>query len=152
MLRSAIAACMLSGAMLTAPVTASACTVTNRLSAEELARDAEREGRAWAIAPLVYVAEITGVGAGYETFELTPRRVLKGGSSAPVLSVQAVPERGMCIHYHGLSVSDGASLGDEFIVYVLSQPASASDLHVVSVRMVGDPATRAALARTRRSR
>ena len=138
--------------MLTAPVTASACQVTNPPSAEELALDAEREGRAWAVAPLVYVAEITGVGAGYETFELTPRRVLKGGSSAPVLSVPALPERGVCIQYHGLSVSDGATLGDEFIVYVLSEPASASDLHVVSVRMVGDPTTRAALARTRWSR
>ncbi len=149
MLRSAITACLLSAVMLSAPVAASACAVTNRLPAEVLARDAEREGRAWAAARLVYVAEITGVGAGYETFELTPRRVLKGGSSAPVLSVQAVPQRGMCIQYHGLSVSDGASLGDAFIVYVLSEPVSASDLHVVSVRMVGDPTTRAALARTR---
>lgn len=149
MLRSAIAASLLSAAMLSAPVAASACAVTNRLSAEEQARDAEREGRAWAAAPLVYVAEITGVGAGYETFELTPRRVLKGGSSAPVLSVQAMPQRGVCIQYHGLSVSDGATMGDAFIVYVLSEPARTSDLHVVSVRMVGDPATQAALARTR---
>lgn len=148
MLRYVITACLLSAAVLSAPVTASACAVTNPLPAEILARDAEREGQAWAAAPLVYVAEITGVGAGYEAFELTPRRVLKGGSSAPVLSVQALPQRGMCVQYHGLSVSDGAAIGDEFIVYVLSEPASASDLHVVSVRMVGDPKTRAALART----
>lgn len=149
MLRSTIAACLLSAAMLSAPVAASACAVTNLLSAEVLALDAEREAQAWASAPLVYVAQITGVGADYETFELTPRRVLKGGSSAAVLSVQAMPQRGMCIRYHGLSVSDGATMGDAFVVYVLSQPASASDLHVVSVRMVGDPTTRAALARTR---
>lgn len=152
MYRSAIAACLLATAGLSAPLTASACAVTNPLPAAVLARDAEREGQAWAVAPLVFVAEITGVATNYETFELTPRRVLKGESSAPILSVQAMPARGMCIRYHGLNGLDGATLGDEFIIYLLSEPASASDLHVVSVRMVGDPATRAALARTRRSR
>lgn len=152
MYQSAIAACVLLAGVLAAPVMASACAVTNPLPAAILARDAEREGQAWAVAPLVFVAEITGVAADYETFELTPRRVLKGGSSAPVLSVPAMPARGMCIRYHGLNALDGATFGDEFIIYILSEPASASDLHVVSVHMVGDPATRAALARTRLGR
>ncbi len=143
---NAVAVCLSLVTLLAVPTIASACAVSHPLPAAVLARDAEREGRAWADASLVYVAEVTGTGDRYETFELTPRRILKGGPAAPTLNVQANPSRGMCIIYHGLNVSDGAYLGDEFIIYALSEPASAGHLYVVSARMVGDPVTRAALA------
>lgn len=135
---------------LAAPLAATACVVSSPLPAAVLAQDAEREGRAWAEAPLVYLAEITGKSQDYATFELTQRRILKGDAQVPVLDVPALPSRGMCLRYHGLNVADGASIGDQFVVYALSLPASPDDLLVVSARMVADPSTRAAM-RSRRS-
>lgn len=136
---------------LAAPFAATACVVSSPLPPAILAQDVEREGRAWAEAPLVYLAEITGNSQDYAAFELTPRRILKGDVQAPVLNVPALPSRGICLRYHGLSVADGAYIGDEFVVYALSLPVSPDDLLVVSARMIGDPSTRAAM-RSRRSR
>ena len=150
MSRSLDVASLVSVALVVLPTVASACAVSRQLPPAIMAAEAEREGRAWATAPLVYVAQITGVASNYESYELTPRRVLKGEARAPVLNVPSAPSRGMCIIYHGLNVSDGAAIGDEFIVYALSEPARANDLYIVSARMLGDPSTRAALTATRR--
>lgn len=133
------------------PVVASACAVRYPLAPEIRAQDAEREGRAWAESSVVYLAEVTGVGPDYATFELTPKRRLKGDAQAPVMDVPAVPPRGTCLDYHGLNVADGAYLGDQFVVYAQTDPVSPDALLVVSARMVGDPSTRAAL-RLRRGR
>lgn len=134
-----------------ASTTASACQVSHPLPPAIRAQDAEREGRAWADSPLVYLAEVTGVGANFATYELTPKRLLKGNAQAPVLDVPSVPSRGICLQYHGLNVADGANLGDQFVVYARTDPVSPDALLVVSARMVGDPSTRAAL-RSRRGR
>lgn len=150
MARSVAIAGLVLAAVLSAPIAVSACVVSLPPSAEELGRDAEREGQAWTTASSVYEAEITAVGLNYEVFELTPRRILKGRGPVPVLDVPAVPVRGMCVRYHGLNGFHGAALGDTFIVYALSDPPDISHLHVVSARMLGDPTTRSASARARR--
>lgn len=134
-----------------AATTASACQVSYPLPPAVLQQDAEREGRAWAEAPIVYLAEVTGVGSNFATYELTPRHMLKGNGQVSVLDVPSVPSRGICLQYHGLNVADGADLGDQFVVYARTDPVSPDALLVVSARMVGDPSTRAAL-RSRRVR
>lgn len=152
MRRLAVATFLSLAAALAAPAVSSACAVTNPLPADVLAADADMEGRAWTHASLVFVGEITGTGNSYDSFELTPRLILKGGPEAPVIQANPSPPRGLCLKYHGLSVEDGAVMGDEFVVYVLTEPVSEGGLYVVSTRMVGDPATRVALQDERRSR
>lgn len=129
-----------------APAVAEACTVSRPLPSAELEQRAEAEGAAWRGAPLVYVARITATGRQYESFTLTPVRILKGSSMPGALTVPPEPSVRMCLIYHGLSVEYGASMGDEFVVYSWdTEPRPDSRLLIVSTRMLRDPATRAAL-------
>lgn len=129
-----------------APSAASACAVSRPLSAETMAERAAAEARAWREAPLVYLARIAAMGSSYESFTLEPVRVLKGNDAPSRLVRPPEPSPGMCLFYHGLSVENGAWLGDEFVIYALETPADRdSRMLIVSRRMLADPATRAAL-------
>jgi hypothetical protein len=130
-----------------APAAASACAVSRHLPADILAADAAAQTRAWEEAPLVYVARITGVLENGASFRLEPVRVLKGEAPPQGLEARAMPFRGQCLFYHGFNFSHGARVDDEFVVYAsTSAPTSDSRMLIVSPRMLGDPATRAALA------
>lgn len=131
--------------------TASACAHSDPLPAEVLAADAEIEGQAWRDAPLVYLARVTRMGPRNEYFELTPALILKGEARPPVVNRPPDPSRGQCLIYHGLNMEDGASAGDEFVVYSFAAaPTAESRMLIVSPRQLGDRTTRRALERARR--
>lgn len=130
---------------------ASACSHSDPLPAEVLAADAGIEGQAWAEAPLVYLARVTRMGPRNEYFELTPALILKGEAAPPVVNRPPDPSRGQCLIYHGLNMEDGASAGDEFVVYSFAPtPTAESRMLIVSSRQLGDPTTRRALEAARR--
>lgn len=126
--------------------TGQACAVSHPLSPEVLEARAQAEGEAWREAPLVYLARISAMEPNYESYTLEPVRVLKGSSAPGAITVLPEPSPGMCLIYHGLSVQNGAWLGDAFVVYSWDEQTTGdSRLLIVSLRMLGDPATRAAL-------
>lgn len=149
--RNVAAAVVAAGLAVWAPSAAWACAVSHPLPDAVLAADAAEEGRAWAEAPLVYLARVTRTGPRYEYFELTPTLILKGDSAPAAVNRPPEPSRGECLFYHGLNVADGASNGDEFVVYSFAAtPTAESRMLIVSSRQLGDRATRRALEAARR--